>query len=70
MSDNIEVVVRVRPALSREVGDGGSLHWVVTGEKKNCLAQVTGHDKTSTPYVFGKKQNKSKLNGFNIPGSK
>lgn len=51
MSDNIEVVVRVRPLLSREEGD--PLLWQVTGEKKNSLMPVGATDKSATVYNFG-----------------
>ncbi|XP_018015316.1 centromere-associated protein E-like, partial [Hyalella azteca] len=52
MSDNIKVVVRVRPPLAREEGE--TLHWKVTGEDSNSLMQVTAHDKNAATFSFDK----------------
>ncbi|KAF2363033.1 Kinesin motor domain [Trinorchestia longiramus] len=52
MSDNIEVVVRVRPPLPREEGE--TLHWKVTDNPANSLTQITAHDKSAATFSFDK----------------
>ena len=49
MSDNISVVVRVRPLLPREKND--TIHWKVN---EQSIYQCTATDKSSTTYNFGK----------------
>lgn len=52
MSDNIKVVVKVRPLISREIEEKLSYQWRV---KSNTLCQLDQNEREiGTRYTFGK----------------